>query len=397
MEKYPSRSAVARAEDADVEVIQSTRLTALLEMVRAAAAATEPASFLPAIASSCAEMIGAAACDVWFDDEGIERAASFRAPHGSGRREAPNALEPAQVMDVLDEGGLSIIDGWVCVPLPKIDDGTKRAMICVARESVLEPEEVTLVEVAASVAGVGLQAAASGGFDDKARDQFLALLGHDLRSPLSNVRVGAQLARRNMEAGDLDSVRQALKIIENQSGRLLARLEALLDAVAASGGWLIRLEPLDLASVASETVEPYRLAAQEQGLGTRFEVEVHPETPQARGDAAQIGQVVEHLVDNASKYASGGLITLRVMPFKGSVRLDVVDKGPGIRPEDVERVFAPFGRGRNAGDKHGYGLGLYLARNIVRSHGGRLWIDRTSRSGTCMSMTLPVSVEDVAS
>ena len=377
-----------------MDVIQSTRLSALLEMVRAAAGATEPSSFMPSIARSTAQMIGATACDVWFDDDGMERAASYRAPAGGDRGRPREALEPAQVAGVLDEGEIAIVDGWLCVPLPRTGDGSKRAMLCVDRDTVLEPEEVTLVEVAASVAGVGLEAASAGGFDDKARDQFLALLGHDLRSPLSNVRVGAQLARRNLEAGDLESVREALKIIENQSGRLLARLEALLDAVAASGGWLIRLEPLDLGALAQETVEPYQLTAKEQGLATRFSVEVHPETPRARGDASQIGQVIEHLVDNAAKYASGGKITLRVMPFKGTVRLDVVDDGPGIRPEDVERVFAPFGRGRNAGDKQGYGLGLYLARNIVRSHGGRLWIDRTSRSGTCMSMTLPVTVED---
>ncbi len=377
-----------------MDVIQSTRLTALLEMVRAAADASEPSSFMPSIARGTAEMIGASACDVWFDEDGVTRAASFRSPFSGARNQIQDALEPAQVISVLDDGEITNVDGWLCVPMSRIDDGSKRALICVERESALDSEEVMLVEVAALVAGVGLQAAASGGFDDKARDQFLALLGHDLRSPLSNVRVGAQLARRNLEAGDLESVRQALKIIENQSGRLLARLEALLDAVAASGGWLIRLESLDLGAMALETVEPYRMTAKEQSLGTRFNVEVHPEAPHARGDAAQVGQVIEHLVDNAAKYAAGGHVTVRIMPFKGSVQLDVVDDGPGIRPEDVERVFAPFGRGRNAGDKQGYGLGLYLARNIVRSHGGRLWIDRTSRSGTCMSMTLPVAVEE---
>ena len=75
------------------------------------------------------------------------------------------------------------------------------------------------------------------------------------------------------------------------------------------------------------------------------------------------------------------------------MRLDVTDHGPGIRPEDVDRVFTPFGRGRNTSDKEGYGLGLYLARNIARSHGGRLWIARTSPSGTTMSLTLPVAAE----
>ncbi len=118
----------------------------------------------------------------------------------------------------------------------------------------------------------------------------------------------------------------------------------------------------------------------------------HPAQPLlARGDQGQITQVIEQLVDNAAKYAAGGQVILSLQPVGGQVRLDVCDNGPGIRPEDVERVFAPFGRGRGAGDKQGYGLGLYLARNIVTAHGGRLWIARTSRSGTCMAFTLPAA------
>lgn len=376
-----------------MDVIQSTRLTALLEMVRAAANVGEPSSFLPSIVRGTAEMIGADACDVWIEDDDLERAASFQAPGAGGRSERP-ALGAERISDILDAAEVIRHDDWLCVPLPAIEVGAKRAVLCAARERAFDAEEIMLVEVAAHVAGIGLQASASGGFDDKARDQFLALLGHDLRSPLSNVRVGAQLARRNLEAGDLASVGEALKIIENQSGRLLARLEALLDAVAATGGWLIRLEAVDLGALAREAVEPYRFAAKDGNLGTRFDIDVQAGTPHARADAAQIAQVIEHLVDNAAKYAAGGHVVVRIAPFKSSVRLDVVDDGPGIRPEDVERVFAPFGRGRNAGDKQGYGLGLYLARNIVRSHGGRLWIERTSRSGTTMSLALPAAVED---
>jgi signal transduction histidine kinase len=153
-----------------------------------------------------------------------------------------------------------------------------------------------------------------------------------------------------------------------------------------------------MAAIVRETIQPYELAAVEQDSGTRFELSVAPGLPRARGDVSQIRRVIEHLIDNGAKYAAGGHVKAALTPVEGGggVRLDVCDDGPGIRPEDVDRVFAPFGRGRNAGDKSGYGLGLYLARNIARAHGGRLWIARTSRSGTCMALTLPGAVNEEA-
>jgi len=104
--------------------------------------------------------------------------------------------------------------------------------------------------------------------------------------------------------------------------------------------------------------------------------------------------VLEHLLDNAAKYAAGGKVRVTVEPAGNFVNVHVCDNGPGIPPEDVERVFAPFGRGRSSAGKEGYGLGLHLARNIAAAHGGRLWISRTSRSGTCMSLSIPAAGEE---
>jgi signal transduction histidine kinase len=262
------------------------------------------------------------------------------------------------------------------------------------RQGAWPPEDVSLLETTVSMVDLGMEVASAGRLDDASRDQFLALIGHDLRSPLSMVKVGAQLASRNLTAGDLESVQQALQIIESQSSRLVARLEALLDAVAADGRLLMRVEALDMGEFARAMIEPFRMTANEKGAGTTFDVSVAPGTPAARGDRVQIGQVLEHLLDNASKYAAGGTVSVRVESQDGNVVTHVHDTGPGIAPEDVERVFAPFGRGKSSAGKEGYGLGLYLARNIAAAHGGRLWISRTSRSGTCMSLTLPASHDE---
>ena len=156
----------------------------------------------------------------------------------------------------------------------------------------------------------------------------------------------------------------------------------------------MRLENLDLGELAIAAIGPFRLAAEESSSATTFELEVESAVPPVRGDALQLGQVLEHLLDNAAKYGGGGRIRLTVRREGAMVRLDVCDTGPGIRPEDVERVFMPFGRGAAGADHGGYGLGLFLARNIVSAHGGRLWIARTSRSGTCMALSLPAGDED---
>jgi len=372
----------------NVDMLYTTRLGPLAALGKAAAGGVDRSAFLPVAARETALMLDAEACEVWLDDEGPVLAAVYRRPEAAPRSPERRVVAAALAGETARSGA------WLCVPVP--GESGPRGVLAVAGGQLHTADDVLAAEVAATIVGLALEAAGAGRFDAEARDQFLALLGHDLRSPLANVRVGAQLARRNLDAGDLDSVREALTIIENQSGRLVARLEALLDAVAADGRWLIRLEPLDLGAMAESAVAPYRLAARESGAGTRFDVEAAPGAGLARGDAGQIARVIEQLVDNAAKYAAGGHVRVKVAPEGATLRLDVCDDGPGIRPEDVDRVFAPFGRGRESADKAGYGLGLYLARNIVASHGGRLWIARTSRSGTCMALTLPAAGADEA-
>lgn len=363
------------------------QLAPLLEMARAAAMESERAVLLPRGARETARLLGALACEIWLVDDGLP---SVAAVHLEPEAEV-SRLDGAALLATLvaGSGAGQQIDGWLCVPIPG-DPGPLGAL-AVHGAGPWQAGQIALAETAAAIVGLGVQLTRARRFDDRERDQFLALVGHDLRSPLSNVRVGAQLARRNLEAGDTDSARQALEIIEHQSARLLDRLQALLEAVAAAGRWLIRLGPLDLGALAETVVAPYRMAAMESGVGTTFEVLVDTAAQRARGDAGQIAQVIEQLVDNAAKYAAGGHVSVAVSMAGAAVRLDVCDDGPGIRPEDVERVFAPFSRGAAASGKDGYGLGLYLARNIVVAHGGQLKVGRTSRSGTCMTMTLPAA------
>lgn len=369
--------------------IDAGRLALLSEIGRAATGLVDRLAFPPLAAQNIVAMVDAEACEIWLDEDGPVLAATFRAASAE-----PGGSAALEDLETALGGEPLLADLWLCLPIP--GDPKPSGVLAVRRRGAWLDEERSLLEIAASLIDLGVEMASAGRLDDKARDEFLALIGHDLRSPLSMVRVGAQLASRNLDAGDLESVQQALRIIEAQSSRLVARLEALLDAVAADGRLLMRLEAIDMGDFAASMVEPFRLAALESGADTRFSVELQPGTPRARGDRIQLGQVLEHLLDNAAKYAAGGRVTVKIEAVGGNVQLSVCDTGPGIAPEDVERVFAPFGRGRSSAGKEGYGLGLYLARNIAAAHGGRLWISRTSRSGTCMSLAIPAASEDEA-
>ncbi len=364
--------------------ITTVHLRPLVSLPRLALDAIEPAAFAAQAARELAGWLQAERCEVWLEEEsGLVLVADWP-PRDEHALTAPEAvLDRALVV------GRSTDGDWLALPLR----ATPRPVGAVALLRCVPPGdgEGELADLAADTVSVCLQALGVGKFDAKTRDEFLALVGHDLRSPLSNVRVAAQLATRNLTAGDTESVKAALGIIEGQSGRLLARLEALLDAVAAEGRRLVRLEPLDLVAMAEAVVAPYRIAAEQAGVGTHFSVRAEGQPGLARGDAVQIGQVFEQLVANAAKYAAGGHVTITVARSGEHVRVDVCDDGPGIRPEDRERVFAPFGRGHAAAGQEGYGLGLYLARSIIHGHGGRLWIARTSRSGTCMAFVLPAA------
>ena len=109
-------------------------------------------------------------------------------------------------------------------------------------------------------------------------------------------------------------------------------------------------------------------------------------------DPERIGQVLRNLLSNAAKYSPEGTpIELRVIDKKGRVRLEVADRGPGIHPDDVTRIFEKFGRGREDRKTPGVGLGLYLSRRIVRGHGSELTVEARPGGGSVFGFDLAVA------
>lgn len=201
-----------------------------------------------------------------------------------------------------------------------------------------------------------------------AKGRFLAMVSHEMRTPLNGIMGMAQVLRT--QVAEPASAR-SLALLENSS-RLLARIIGdLLDfARMDSGHVAVRRQPMDLRHDVEETAGLLRPLAEIRGL--RLEVQWSPAAaPHVDGDATRIGQVLHNLVGNALKFTERGSVTLRVCPSRGDLHcIEVIDTGPGIAAADQERIFEAFERVGDVGLVPGTGLGLTIARRLARALGG---------------------------
>ncbi len=207
---------------------------------------------------------------------------------------------------------------------------------------------------------------------DRRKDEFLAMLAHELRNPLAPIGTAAQLLR--MAPGDATTVGKAADIIARQVEHMTQMVDDLLDVSRVTRG-LVQIEraPLDLREIVSgavEQVEPFL-----SSRGHRLRVDAAGEPIVVLGDRHRLVQVVSNLLNNAAKYTPpGGAITLSVVALADAVEIRVVDNGIGMDPDLVPQVFDLFTQAERTPDRSqgGLGIGLALVRSIVQLHGGRV-------------------------
>jgi two-component system, OmpR family, sensor kinase len=218
--------------------------------------------------------------------------------------------------------------------------------------------------------------------------ELLANVSHELRTPLARIRVALELAAE----GDLERARRFLGEIGADLGELDRLVEdvlatARLDAQGA-GGWPIARDEVDLGEVARETAERFR----EAHPGRALDLEVSGGGHAAHGDAALLRRLLANLLDNAAKYSEPPApVTLALRAEGADLVLEVRDRGMGIAPDDLPRLFTPFFRtDRNrASGSGGTGLGLALARRIADAHGGAISVESAPGAGTTFRVRLP--------
>jgi heavy metal sensor kinase len=215
--------------------------------------------------------------------------------------------------------------------------------------------------------------------------QFSADAAHELRTPLTILRgeLEVALAAAPSDAG----YRRALESCLEEVGRLSSLVEDLLFLARADAGAVVPpSEPVDLAAVVSDAAPALEALAARAGVHLTLE----PAAAPARGSAPLLFRVVFNLVENAIKHTrAGARVTIATRTDDGAAVLEVRDDGPGIAPEDRERIFERFYRADPARERGGAGLGLPLTRAIVVLHGGRITVTGGPGAGSCFRVILP--------
>jgi CheY-like chemotaxis protein len=230
---------------------------------------------------------------------------------------------------------------------------------------------------------------------NRAKDEFFAVLSHELRSPLNAMSMWVHLLRRGM----LDSAKttHALEVIDRAVALQTRLINDLVDISRISAGKLVvESRWLDLAGVVKEAAELLRGDAQAKGL--TFEVLVEPRSMPVRGDRGRIQQVVHNLLSNSIKFTpSGGRVELEVHVVDSGARLMVRDTGIGIDEKVLPYVFERFRQADTSITRRysGLGLGLAIARRLVELHGGSISAESAgAQQGATFTVTLPLGPAD---
>jgi PAS domain S-box-containing protein len=206
---------------------------------------------------------------------------------------------------------------------------------------------------------------------DRRKDEFLAVLSHELRNPLAPIKNIVALLRT--PGADTSMVRQALPVLERQVGHLIRLVDDLLDVARINRGDIVlQKRATNLAEIVSAAVETSRPLI--DARGHHLEVELANGTDVVFGDPVRLAQVVANVLNNAATYtAPGGNLEISTRSAENCVELRVRDNGPGIPPETLKSMFDLFKRGDNAREHPaGFGIGLALARRLVEMHGGSI-------------------------
>jgi signal transduction histidine kinase len=226
----------------------------------------------------------------------------------------------------------------------------------------------------------------------RARDEFLSIASHELRTPVAAIKGVAQLLARRRRRGTLEpeDLDRWLRQIADNSDRLATLIEDLLDVGRLrSGRYELRPEEVDLVALGRQQLD--ELA--ERGDGRHALVFRGEGTYVVRADRTRIEQVLANLLQNAIKYAPrGGTVEVTVHGDADGATVAVRDEGIGLPAGALESVFTPFGRAPNAAAHQipGMGLGLYVCREIVERHGGHIWAESAGDGhGATFSFRLP--------
>lgn len=230
------------------------------------------------------------------------------------------------------------------------------------------------------------------------RDEFISLASHELKTPISSLKLQTQLIERDLRKESPAGVPPAklsnfVSVFNRQIDRLVELVNTMLDVSQVSVGHLnLDLQAVDLSELIQDVVTTLQSFDVRSGIRTESLISVDtPEHLPMQADPSRIKQVIENLLTNAIKYGEGKPIHIRASVEGTQVLLGVEDHGLGIAPEHQQRIFERFERALSGRNISGLGLGLYITRQIVDAHGGSISVKSTLGSGSTFTVVLPRS------
>ena len=223
----------------------------------------------------------------------------------------------------------------------------------------------------------------------RARDDFLSVAGHELRTPVNAVKLlTGGLLRKAQSAGGADGLAGGLERLSGSVDRLSRLTDQVLDvSQIAAGKLVLNREEFDLAELVREVAARF----QDGLLAAGSEVEMRLDPAPGVWDRARLDQVVTNLLANALKYGGGKPIRLATASRNGAALLAVRDHGIGIAPEERARIFERFERAASARPYRGLGIGLWIVRRIVDAHRGSIEVKSEPGKGAEFRVTLPLA------
>lgn len=226
------------------------------------------------------------------------------------------------------------------------------------------------------------------------RDEFLSIASHELKTPLTSLKLQAQMFKRNSQKNDPENysperIDRIFEQTDKQVSRLVRLVDDMLDISRIRTGKLsISTENVCLSDIVKDVIERHRPQFQEVS-NTELQISRLVEC-RVKGDRLRIEQVISNLLNNALRYGRGKPVSVSVDTIDKEARIVIQDNGIGISQTSQEKIFSRFQRAVPASEVSGLGLGLYIAKQIVEAHGGQISVDSELNRGSTFIVSLPL-------
>jgi signal transduction histidine kinase len=226
---------------------------------------------------------------------------------------------------------------------------------------------------------------------DRLKNDFVATVSHELKTPLTAIIGSAQTLNRRQDRMNEEQKSNLIAMIERQGNRLLRLVDDVLTTARIESRLpRLRREHIDLSEVCEVVAED--LGHSDIGRGRRIDVECQPENPQVWGDRGSLEQVLNNLVENALKYSDApSPVTIKAAELPSGVELSVVDEGHGMHEDQLNSIFDRFHQidSSMTRDRGGFGLGLYIVKSLVEAHNGSIEVESKPGHGSTFRIQLP--------